>query len=772
MEAVLDGVIVLMFLLSARSMLCDIFLWKKFGIGVCVGTVLAAICVSIAMRLCERFRKEHTDVAHAAILLVGLLGFLIYYSFRTVYDGAINAGLGEVFGQFTDLWNDYYGTKFLTSGGDFKKIPVALDFCLLLMGFLLLWTAKICGKRFIMGILPVLVFVAGLLVGYAPKISGLLYFVFGIILSNVSPFEMPEFHLFPGKRRSAGKLGGLSWMPVLLATALASNLLVTTASPLASTMIRKSWGVSDVIRQWIGEPEGLAAAGSEGPANDKLFTAWLSNAKPEFQDTAVISITMEKFPMQHIYLKDFAAGKYINGRWKADISSFEKYFQERGLDPNLVAQEVMSREVDALKKGKEPALPFGKRINITYLTSQTGNLAVPYFTELSYNDPIQAVGDSYYTRTKSLSILGARIWSYENRYEEFLNLFENPSSPLIAWGYDGYVQENFLEVPRRLRTVKELASTIYSEETDTFEGTENELRMHKAELVTAWLEANTEYSMDLPELPFGEDAIEFFLGESRQGYCMHYASAAAMMLRAMGVPARLATGYIMFQGDSYLVGNLYYAKVKDSRAHAWVEVYLDGMGWFPVEVTKGFRFVEVPPDQPPPTEPPSATDPTDGEEETEPTEETIWEEETQDTEISGTVPPGENRDPKTATGLLWFIGCAGLLTLAVAVFVLKKKRDYRNALRNLIHRKQTSLAIRMMNRRIYRKLRLTRKVVRKNLRDDGYEEVLKQNYPDIPAESWARYMVLVKAAAFSKQGFTDEEVAFCHEIYRKVIPNS
>ena len=62
--------------------------------------------------------------------------------------------------------------------------------------------------------------------------------------------------------------------------------------------------------------------------------------------------------------------------------------------------------------------------------------------------------------------------------------------------------------------------------------------------------------------------------------------------------------------------------------------------------------------------------------------------------------------------------------------------------------------------------------MRPHLRDDGYEELLKKYYPEIPPEAWERYMSLAKAAAFSRRDFSREEVTFCYEIYRKVKPHS
>lgn len=87
------------------------------------------------------------------------------------------------------------------------------------------------------------------------------------------------------------------------------------------------------------------------------------------------------------------------------------------------------------------------------------------------------------------------------------------------------------------------------------------------------------YSLTTPVL--GRNTVDEFLFETRVGYCEHYASAFVVLMRAMGIPARVVTGY---QGgeinpiDGYLI-------VRQSDAHAWSEVWLEGRGWQRVDPT-------------------------------------------------------------------------------------------------------------------------------------------------------------------------------------------
>ena len=84
------------------------------------------------------------------------------------------------------------------------------------------------------------------------------------------------------------------------------------------------------------------------------------------------------------------------------------------------------------------------------------------------------------------------------------------------------------------------------------------------------------------------DGVENFLSVTNEGYCVQFASAAALVLREFGIPARYVEGYLAsdFELDIYGVyGSRYHTDLRDSDAHAWVEVWYDGVGWVTYETT-------------------------------------------------------------------------------------------------------------------------------------------------------------------------------------------
>ena len=95
------------------------------------------------------------------------------------------------------------------------------------------------------------------------------------------------------------------------------------------------------------------------------------------------------------------------------------------------------------------------------------------------------------------------------------------------------------------------------------------------------------YTLNPPLL--GYNTVDDFLFSTRQGYCEHYASAFTVMMRMAGVPARVVTGY---QGGWYNeFGD--YLLVKQSDAHAWSEIWLEGRGWTRVDPTAAVSPLRV-----------------------------------------------------------------------------------------------------------------------------------------------------------------------------------
>ena len=98
--------------------------------------------------------------------------------------------------------------------------------------------------------------------------------------------------------------------------------------------------------------------------------------------------------------------------------------------------------------------------------------------------------------------------------------------------------------------------------------------------VAAFIQNSASYNLRYDRgLDSEANIVTAFLDKYKEGICQHYASAATLLFRALGIPARYTVGYV---GEG-IAGE--WNDVTNMQAHAWVEVYVDGAGWFPVEVT-------------------------------------------------------------------------------------------------------------------------------------------------------------------------------------------
>ena len=120
-----------------------------------------------------------------------------------------------------------------------------------------------------------------------------------------------------------------------------------------------------------------------------------------------------------------------------------------------------------------------------------------------------------------------------------------------------------------------------------------------------YFQQNFPYTLSPGITPRRKDFVNYFLAEKQKGYCAHFASSAVLILRYMGIPARYAEGYAVdaieiatdatltdqnvsdyYDGPSLLAQNSVVSyDASDGNAHAWVEVYDESIGWYPVEFT-------------------------------------------------------------------------------------------------------------------------------------------------------------------------------------------
>ncbi|MCX7608684.1 MAG: transglutaminase domain-containing protein [Anaerolineales bacterium] len=137
--------------------------------------------------------------------------------------------------------------------------------------------------------------------------------------------------------------------------------------------------------------------------------------------------------------------------------------------------------------------------------------------------------------------------------------------------YPTWVIERYLQLPDDFpAALSDLARQITASAETPYD---------KTLAVTRYLRETIRYTTSLPPVPAYRDPIAWFLLEYRAGFCNYYATAEVLLLRSLGIPARLTVGYIAgeYRSGRYVI--------RERDAHAWPEVYFPGIGWVEFEPT-------------------------------------------------------------------------------------------------------------------------------------------------------------------------------------------
>lgn len=193
----------------------------------------------------------------------------------------------------------------------------------------------------------------------------------------------------------------------------------------------------------------------------------------------------------------------------------------------------------------------------------------------------------YFSRLKGINKFSSSedIESYYKTKldSNLLKLFnENQSSFILAeQNYRNFMYDKYTQLPKETKDKVEklLKDTGISKGSYSFNDIISRIKLY--------LKNNYSYTLSPGETPEDRDFAEYFLFENHKGYCVHFATAGTVMLRAMGIPARYAEGYAVTEEDYKLIDNDGWANIRDNRAHAWTEVYYSGLGWQPIEMTPG-----------------------------------------------------------------------------------------------------------------------------------------------------------------------------------------
>lgn len=273
-----------------------------------------------------------------------------------------------------------------------------------------------------------------------------------------------------------------------------------------------------------------------------------------------------------LFLRGFSAGQYTAEGWK-QIDAANDLYPQSTISPFLLPHQTQQWS-DAT-------------VRITDMASHTSYYYLPYYPSALPSDA-SFVQDAYLEHPQGVEEYRLSFLP-QGKTDNTARLISSSEEQT----YRDWVHRNYLEVPYGLLNnaagamIRDFAAghTLPSRDPgEIYDHVAHVRAVHAlANELRTYLASFTEYDQKTPLTPVGEDFVSWFLTESHRGYCVHYASSAVLFFRSCGVPARYAAGYVARPGRANAVTN-----VPDRNAHAWVEVYIDGFGWQPVDVTPGF----------------------------------------------------------------------------------------------------------------------------------------------------------------------------------------
>ncbi len=318
-----------------------------------------------------------------------------------------------------------------------------------------------------------------------------------------------------------------------------------------------------------------------------------------FDFIPVLRVTMPASE-DSVYLRGFIGSVYTGNSWEElsdgklrELEEITSEFENSELSPLLL---------DGYNLKYAPSSPANYSFTVKNIDAGKDVLYMPYNLVPESVSRYEIIDGSHFEG-------GDETWFGQiydpNKYHGYQHIFRQRwSIPSVLLNdeaaYRRFVYENYLDLPDEFDPTIMFTENYYeyitAEEVQTGKSTLDEMTVFSRKLyfIRTWLRDNCEYSLETEPLSRGEDFINHFL-EQRKGSCSHFASTAVMMCRYAGIPARYVEGYVIKPSDTAgtAPGTIVTVDVDDSRGHAWVEIYIDGYGWYPLEFTSGYGNVRT-----------------------------------------------------------------------------------------------------------------------------------------------------------------------------------
>lgn len=345
-----------------------------------------------------------------------------------------------------------------------------------------------------------------------------------------------------------------------------------------------------------------------------------------------VQITLSEPINQSLYLKNFTGSIYEDNKWQSIPENewkknkeldalFTKFECVPQILPFMNNQNIYGEDTNAyikiksLQKSEPTLLPYAayeKNYSYLYDTSCSVGNKNEYSYSISLMQNFYNISsmpmNHYYLPTTGFNFndpstaeffrsLGIDT-SQESIYVSSINSPYIENSKYKAQALQALLTENYAyrQFVHDTYTVpfssEELDKVYASLPQEVYEAAESEDTLKILGAIRKYLSDTSEYTLSPGETPSTRDFVNYFLLENNKGYCMHFATAGAVIARYFGIPTRYCEGYvvsadIIANGDKNDDGSVV-VNIPDSAAHAWCEYYIDGYGWIPYELTPGY----------------------------------------------------------------------------------------------------------------------------------------------------------------------------------------
>lgn len=500
--------------------------------------IMAAVLFSIVFSLLSAFVKNNLKYA-LCMTVIAFVAFLVFVFANERIFAQANYAINKLLEQYSVYLSVYSNIKFASyiannATGFFVLLSLILNG---LFSFLIsrIKSIKIAGLLSIALLVPCFV-----LVNTLPDLVPLLI-IFTVL-----------FALYFSSQTRQLNYAHSGVITAVCAVILAVLITVSAVINPVADYERPKW--QDNMLNTVQALTGMKTYNGSGKISSALAEAGNNvSSEVDFSNAGALKQTGTKVMTVvtdlngRIYLKGMSYANYENNKWSVltdeQANDYPQDFQAFIMTANY--QERSTVTIDTVNKE-----------SIVY---------TPYYLA-SINDTFSPVCDVLVSNSDKATNYSMSVMPYS---ESELDNFSMDFSSQV-YDYDNFVKNYYLKLPYETK----LAMLKIAEENNlTGVSTQN-----IPQAVKQFVSHSASYSLNTQKVPDGRDVAEWFLNDAETGYCMHFANAAAVMLRALGVPARYVTGYCADVVDGKAI-------VTSDNAHAWVEYYDSSIGWIPLDAT-------------------------------------------------------------------------------------------------------------------------------------------------------------------------------------------